>query len=477
MGLPVVPLDSSNERQHRTVISTTLNELIKRALLLRGDIVRPEDFGPVGTSDDSAVVQAAINTGLPVFLTRRYNCNVTVSTTGQVIFGLGGQLSGFTKAANGSCLTISASHVDIRGIEVIGAGSFTGDNITISDSANNVSLIDVNSYTTSGSCVNAGDCSQLTIRGGLYDNTAAAAGTPVIILGKTGLGAFVLYPNFSGFTAQPSGNPIRLIGVSGGIFHCPQIGGLDIQAGSFSSTVNHFIGNRITGPVDVEGASHTFVGNSVGAHAITFKAGSSDCQWIANNRGAGSTMTNSGAISNIILEIDSGGIPNFLENFRVNNNKNIRMYDSAGTNFSSLGMSSGNNLQLTNNNGAVQVTASAGNPVQLVNQLAIVGDLTPSQITADQDNYNPTNLNITNTLRLSTDASRTITGLAGGVNGRVMFIVNINTNDIVLSNENASSTAGNRFAIGADITLNGGEGVTLKYDSTSARWRCVGRCN
>src|SRR3990167_10882133 len=41
---------------------------------------------------------------------------------------------------------------------------------------------------------------------------------------------------------------------------------------------------------------------------------------------------------------------------------------------------------------------------------ALTGDITPAQITSNQDNYNPTGLSSASVLRLATDASRDITG-------------------------------------------------------------------
>jgi hypothetical protein len=105
------------------------------------------------------------------------------------------------------------------------------------------------------------------------------------------------------------------------------------------------------------------------------------------------------------------------------------------------------------------------------------GDLTPSQITADQNNYDPTSLASASVLRLATDAARTITGLAGGADGRVIVIHNVGSFGITLADESASSTAANRFALPAAITIAPDGSVTLQYDSTSSRWRCVAKAN
>lgn len=105
---------------------------------------------------------------------------------------------------------------------------------------------------------------------------------------------------------------------------------------------------------------------------------------------------------------------------------------------------------------------------------ALTADITPTQITANTNDYAPTGLSTANTLRLSTDASRDLTGLTGGSDGRLMIVHNVGSNALVLKNESASSTAANRFALGgADVTLAANQSVTLQYDATSSRWRSV----
>ena len=104
----------------------------------------------------------------------------------------------------------------------------------------------------------------------------------------------------------------------------------------------------------------------------------------------------------------------------------------------------------------------------------VSGILSPAQITADQNDYNPTNLSTAAVLRLNTDASRNLTGLAGGADGRVILIHNIGSFALVLKDESASSTAGNRFALNADVSLGADSSTMLQYDSTSSRWRAIG---
>lgn len=109
--------------------------------------------------------------------------------------------------------------------------------------------------------------------------------------------------------------------------------------------------------------------------------------------------------------------------------------------------------------------------------IAFTGDITPAQITASQNDYNPTGLSTASVVRLSTDAARNLTGLAGGSDGRVVALVNIGAFPLVLNNEDAASTAANRFAFGTTYVLGPNRVIVLIYDSTSARWRilCIQR--
>ena len=94
----------------------------------------------------------------------------------------------------------------------------------------------------------------------------------------------------------------------------------------------------------------------------------------------------------------------------------------------------------------------------------------PAQITSDQNDYD---FGRTSNARLSTDASRTITGLANGTDGRILYLANVGSFDLVLANQNASSTAANRIitGTGANVTLVADDTAILNYDSTTSRWR------
>ena len=115
--------------------------------------------------------------------------------------------------------------------------------------------------------------------------------------------------------------------------------------------------------------------------------------------------------------------------------------------------------------------------VKIVGSVALNSAESPAQLTANQDNYNPSGLYATTVLRLTSDASRDITGIVPTDNllaGQVLILFNVGGFNIVLKND-VTSTAANRFLFPADITLAPNEGIGLMYDATSSRWRCFGR--
>lgn len=102
------------------------------------------------------------------------------------------------------------------------------------------------------------------------------------------------------------------------------------------------------------------------------------------------------------------------------------------------------------------------------------GVISPAQITANQNDYAPTGFASAFAVRLSSDAAREITGLAGGAGGRVVLLANVGSFAITLANADTGSTAANRFALTEDYVLEPGSACWLYYDGTSSRWRQPG---
>lgn len=99
-------------------------------------------------------------------------------------------------------------------------------------------------------------------------------------------------------------------------------------------------------------------------------------------------------------------------------------------------------------------------------------EVTPAQITANQNNYDPGTA--AENIRLATDASRNLTGLTCSQAGGTRRVIhNVGSFNIVLVNQSGSSTDVNRFlnVTGADITLAPNDKAYLEYDGTTLRWR------
>jgi len=116
----------------------------------------------------------------------------------------------------------------------------------------------------------------------------------------------------------------------------------------------------------------------------------------------------------------------------------------------------------------------------VIGGVTIKKQLTPSAITADQNDYSPTDGFVSSIWRLSSDASRTITGIAAGsattgAPGQELTLINVGSNNIVLAHQDTNSSASNRVISpsGANVTLLPNASASLMYDDTTARWRLV----
>lgn len=110
----------------------------------------------------------------------------------------------------------------------------------------------------------------------------------------------------------------------------------------------------------------------------------------------------------------------------------------------------------------------------------IVEIVSPAQITANQNNYSPTDLKHAGVLIITSDAARDITGLVPNTvtdttDGVTRQIYNGGSFNITLKDQSGSSTAANRFDLNAaDVVLLPKTTVTLRYSNAAARWLVVG---
>lgn len=105
--------------------------------------------------------------------------------------------------------------------------------------------------------------------------------------------------------------------------------------------------------------------------------------------------------------------------------------------------------------------------------------LSPAQIVADTNDYSPSGLKHASAVRITTDASRNLTGMVAvtvidTTDGREITLYNAGSFNLVVQDQNAASSAANRFDLGgADITLAPKQSITLRYCNATSRWEAV----
>lgn len=99
--------------------------------------------------------------------------------------------------------------------------------------------------------------------------------------------------------------------------------------------------------------------------------------------------------------------------------------------------------------------------------------ISPSQITTDQDDYNPTGWDEAQIVRISSDVGcHTITSFAATFDGDTKRVVNIGSYPISLVPQHTDGTAANRIAdYGSVYMIFPGRAAEIWYDGTDSRWR------
>lgn len=111
---------------------------------------------------------------------------------------------------------------------------------------------------------------------------------------------------------------------------------------------------------------------------------------------------------------------------------------------------------------------------RLAGSVSMSGIITPSALSADANDYSPTDLSISSVIRQDSSLDVKISGLAGGSQGRLMQYRNISIYKQTLLSESALSAAANRFNFEADLVLLPEQSVWLWYDVALQNWCQVG---
>lgn len=239
-----------------------------------------EQFGAVGDSstDDTAAIQAAINTGALQVLFgagKIYRASGLTQTLSGQSFVCPNGIATLKKNANGVLFTSSGDNVVLQNIGFRGDASsptFTGDNVNASGA--DFAMINCGSRWTSGRGVKStGQRTRILGTCDIYQTTDTSSSGYDIEIGVSGTATLYhqLYGIIStqatgGILATDTGN----LTIVGG-----QFGKLKCAAGTSPSGVNggQYTSARILGNVTVEISNSTFSNNHFGAIAIVFADG------------------------------------------------------------------------------------------------------------------------------------------------------------------------------------------------------------
>jgi hypothetical protein len=335
-----------------------------------------KDFGAVGdgVTNDTAAVQAAIDSGEPiVFPAGSYACGpLTQSTNSQRFYADG--FVNIQKNANGVLFTSTGNYVQFEGIQFIGTG-FTGDNVNLT--GNHPTLTNCASFGTPGRALKAtGAHVQIFGTCGIYATTDATASGFDIEIGVSGT-ATLYHQLMNVYTSQATGG-ILLTDVGSHVIVGGQFGKLSILSGTSPAGVNGGITSnaRILGNVTVNLSNSVFSGNQFSNQTITFGAGTSGHCLDTSNTASSATIVNSGnAASPIFKSIGTGspsgivlqyGSDAFNSTIRysndeiylqdaglyLSNNKALWIADSAGVYKNTVFLSSGDDFNFGNDTGA-----------------------------------------------------------------------------------------------------------------------------
>lgn len=273
------------------------------------DMVSVKDFGAVGdgVTDDTAAIQAAIDSGEDIFFPAgSYACGPLIQSANFQRFHAQGQVN-LVKNDNGVLLTSTGIYVEFDGIQFIGTG-YTGDNVNSSGS--NPRFINCSSYGTPGRALKAtGSHVQIIGTCGTYSTTDATASGYDIEIGVSGT-ATLYHQLYGVYTSQATGG-ILLTDTGSHSIVGGQFGKLTIAAGTTPAGSNGGMtaNARILGDVSVGLSNSVFSGNQFGTVTITFAAGTSQHSLDTSNNLINTTIVNNGNANSPVIKSIGAGSP------------------------------------------------------------------------------------------------------------------------------------------------------------------------
>ena len=339
--------------------------------------VSVKDFGAVGdgVTNDTAAIQAAINTGKPVTFPGGVYLSgpLTQSAVGQRFYADGNVR--LAKNANGTLFTSTGGYVELNGIQFEGWG-FTGDNIDMA--GNHCRLINCSSLGTPGIPARLrGAHVEIIGTCGAYSTTDTTPDGYDIVIGTDGVAT--LYHFISGvYTGQFTGG-IKFIDTGSQQVVGGQFGKLTIARGSsgFVSGSNGgmYVGCRINNDVFVDQSNSHF-------DAVQFDSSRCDFVFSANaflgiigpTCSRPLTYTNNGGTTGASANKNfvNGNGPFAMSSMSIDNNNFYYAKNSSGTDVQMMRVDGSNNNWFGANAGASTIVAGpSGGIYQRVNDVYV----------------------------------------------------------------------------------------------------------
>lgn len=104
------------------------------------------------------------------------------------------------------------------------------------------------------------------------------------------------------------------------------------------------------------------------------------------------------------------------------------------------------------------------------------GVISPTALASgNTDDWNPTGLAASSIIRVTPNAAgSTLRGITAPSTPKLLYLLNLGSGVLTLSNQSIGSTAANRFILGAStVSILSGQAVRLWYDNTTSRWRIL----
>ena len=183
----------------------------------------------------------------------------------------------------------------------------------------------------------------------------------------------------------------------------------------------------------------------------------SDESWVYSTKDKSELYANDGT-DNSQVRVDSDSL--FVESDIINLSSNNGIRIKAGGSWGTAGQ---------------VLTKDATNTVSWANVSLTPSVITPSELTADQDNYNPTGFSTASVVRISSDVGmRAITSMSAQTDGEIITFVNVGNYSMYFPSEHPDGTAANRIKYSEDIILKPKHSIQFFYDGTASRWVPIG---